>query len=329
MRRLIGSIMVAASVVSAGCSGPEALGTQRAALTSTDVDVAPECQGIITYANTASFEALDAFLPSNVALNIVGQRAVAPFASLADLLAVDQVAEYRLSQIAQAARTASYIGPSCIGVFDQLAVSADDEQAMVALINTISSTELHDILPNAWNGAVNLLGLRPFTNVQGISNTSGIGAVSLRLIRNAATLSRPFEQLADAVNARHGDSTLLRHFDWYTTVHSVGRYRLNGLTCFGIDPSRVPSGAEIRSNLATPAEVLGEVNDAVLYANRFNPNPIDPTAGVANLQQLTAGRTFFGCYVSYSNDPWSGNNMSFFVDPTSGLSILTETRWSE
>jgi hypothetical protein len=42
-----------------------------------------------------------------------------------------------------------------------------------------------------------------------------------------------------------------------------------------------------------------------------------------------AGRTFFGCYMSYSNDPWSGNNLSFFVDPTSGFGVLTETRWSE
>lgn len=328
MRKFMGSIVIAASFMT-GCGAPEDFAAQRAALTGTDVDVAPECQGILAYANTASYEALDAFLPSNVALNIVGQRSVAPFTSLADLLAVDQVGEYRITQITQAARDASFISASCIGVFDLLAVSADDQQAMVALVNTISSTELHDVLPNAWNGAVNLLNTRPFTNVQGISNTSGIASVSLRAIRNAATLSRPFEQLAAAVNAANRDSTLLRHFDWYTIVHTYGRYRLNGLTCFGIEPDRIPNGAQIRPNLATPAEVLAEVNEAVVYANRYNPNPINSAAGVANLEQLMAGRSFFGCYMSYANDPWSGNNLSFFVDPNSGLSILTETRWSE
>jgi hypothetical protein len=328
MRRFIGSFVIAASFLS-GCAGPEGVGAQRAALTGTDVDVASECQGIIGYANAATFAELDAFLPSNVASNIVAHRTVTPFTSLADILSVDQVADYRLGQIEQAARQANWIGPSCVGILDQVAVSTDDAQAMVELVNTISWTELHDILPNAWNGAENLLLTRPFSQVQSIASTSGIGAVSFRAIRNAATLSRPFEQLAAAVNAANRNSTLLRHFDWYHIAHYSGRYSLNGLTCFGIDPARLPNGAEIRPNLATPAEILSEVNQAVTYANRYNPNPIDPTAGIANLEQLTAGRTFFGCYVSYADDPWSGNNLSFFVDPTTGFGVLTETRWSE
>ena len=329
MRTFIGAIVVAASVVSAGCTSPGDPATKRTALTSTDVDLAPECQGILNHANNATFAELDAYLPSNVASNIVGQRTVAPFVTLADLLAVDQVGDYRLTQIHQAALAGHWIGADCVGIFDRLAVSADDEQAMVALVNTISSTELHDLLPNAWNGATNLLNLRPFSHVQNIANTSGIAQVSLRAIRNAATLSRPFEQLATAVNALNSDATLLRHFDWYTIVHERGQYRLNGLTCFGIDPSRLPSGTEIRSNLANAAEVLGEAQGTVSFANRSHQLTIDPAIGLSNLERLVAGRTFFGCYMSYSNDPWSGNNLAFFVDPTSGMGVLTETRWSE
>ena len=332
MRRFIGSIVTATSLVMAGCAAPGDVGSDvgsgRAALTSTDVDVAPECQGILQHANTASFEQLDAYLPSNVALNIIGYRSVAPFASLADLLAVDQVGETRLTQIYQAALAGNWIGPSCIGIFDQLAISADDAQAMVALVNTISFTELHDLLPDAWNGATNLLNTRPFSTVQSIANTSGIGAVSLRTLRNAATLSRPFENLAAAVNALHRDATLLRHFDWYSILNDR-YYRLSGLTCFGVDQDLLPSGTDIRPNLADAAEVLAEVQSTVAFANRYNQLTIDPAPGLANVAALAAGRTFFGCYVSYAHDPWSGNNLAFFVDRTSGFGILTETRWSE
>jgi len=43
----------------------------------------------------------------------------------------------------------------------------------------------------------------------------------------------------------------------------------------------------------------------------------------------TMARHFEGCYISYANDPWSGNNLAFFVDTVSGFSVLTETYWSE
>jgi hypothetical protein len=338
MRLRLGTALLAVSLF-AGCgepgSGPssEPLESLRAPLTGTDVDVAPECQGIITFLNTASLETLDEYLPSDVALNLVSQRSVSPFVSLADVNSVRLVGPARLEQIEGGARTEGLIGPSCVGIMDDLAISADDAAALVALVNSLSSTELHDILPYAWNGATNLLNLRPFTSAQGIANTSGIGSVSFRNLRNAATLSRPLEQLIAAVNALPGGNNganMARHFDRYEIVMNAGYYRLNGMECFGIEPDHLPDGTVIRQNLANAAEVRAEVAGTVSFANRYGQIPSSVVqSGLANLDARIAGRSFKGCYFSHSDDPWSGNNVAFFVDTVSGFSVLTDTYWAE
>lgn len=329
MRALIASLSIASCLALAGCSTAEEAAAASAPLTTTDVDVAPECQGIIDFVNTASFATLDVYLPSNVAQNIVGHRASAPFVTLADLSSVNQVGEVRLTQIHQGARAEGFVGASCVGIYDELAVSADDAAAMVARVNSASSTELHDYLPNAWNGAQNLLNLRPFTTVAQISATSGIGPVSFRSLRNAATLTRPFEELAAAVTALHRDADILTHFDWFSLIDDRAYYYLNGMTCFGIDPAYLPNGTDIHEDLATAEEVYLEVTSTLAFADRYDELTLDPAPGLANLQQRIAGGSFFGCYISYANDPWSGNNMSFFVDNETGFGVLTETRWSE
>lgn len=333
MRLRLGSALLALSLL-AGCGesgsepSSESLERQSAPLTETDVDVAPECQGLLTFVNVASFETLDAYLPSDVATNLVTRRAVSPFVSLADVSSVQLVGPARLVQIEGGARTEGYIGASCVGILDDLAISTDDAAAMVALVNSISSTEMHDILPYAWNGAVNLLNVRPLTSVQAISNTSGIGPVSFRNLRNAATLSRPLEQLAAAVNGGYG-ARMARHFDWYQLLGS-GAYQLNGMECFGIDPNILPNGTVIRTNLADAAEVRAVVAGTVSYANRNGRIPSSTVAaGLANLDARTAGRSFKGCYISYANDPWSGNDLAFFVDTVNGFGVMAETYWSE
>jgi DNA uptake protein ComE-like DNA-binding protein len=295
--------------------------------------VAPECQGILTFANTASFATLDAYLPSDVATNLVTRRATSPFVSLADVSSVRLVGPARLEQLAGGARSEGFIGSSCVGVMNGLAVSTDDSAAMVSLVNTISDSELHDVLPYAWNGAVNLLNLRPFTSAQAISNVSGIGDVSLRNIRNSATLSRPLETLINAVNAVPQDGSyganMARHFDWWQVVTTNGYYH-SGLECFGLEPSSVPYGATVRPYLADAAEVRAEIESTVAVANRYNQISSSViSAGLANLDARTAGRSFKGCYLSYANDPWSGHNAAIFVDTVNGFSVMTDTYWSE
>jgi hypothetical protein len=337
MRRL-GSVLLAASLF-AGCGGSESepssasLAQQQAPLTGTDVDVAPECQGLLTFVNVAPFATLDAYLPSDVATNLVARRESSPFVSLADISSVRLMGPARLTQIETGARSEGFLFSACVGIQDDLAISTDDEAAMVALVNSISSTELHDILPYAWNGAANLLGSRPFTSALGISNTSGIGSVSFRNLRNAATLSRPFEQLIDAVNGvpqpSWNGANLARHFDRYELAWAY-HYYYSGLECFGIDAEDLPQGTSIRPNLATATEVYNEVAGTVSYANRNGQIPASLIqAGLANLSARIAGRTFKGCYISYANDPWSGNNLAFFVDTVSGFSVMSETYWSE
>ncbi|MFP2931717.1 hypothetical protein ACLESO_42355 [Pyxidicoccus sp. 3LG] len=301
------------------------------------MDFAPECQGIITFINTASFQTLDAYLPSDAASNLVARRATAPFVSLADVSSVHLVGPGRLQQLESGARAQGLIGPSCVGVQDELAISTDDAAAMVALVNTASSTELHAILPYAWNGATNLLNLRPFTSAQGISSTSGIGPASFRNIRNAATMGFvPFESLVEAVNdtplevGNRADMSV--DFDWEAIVWDPYHLRyLENLECFGIDPALLPQEATIRPNLADAAEVYADVEDAVLYANRLgdiSPNIV--TGGLANLQARIAGRSFKGCYLSWSYwRYWGMNDIAFFIDTQTGFSVMTETSWSE
>jgi hypothetical protein len=330
MRSYVVSLLVAAGLF-AGCGVGELeqgiAAKKTEALTSADVDVPPECEGLLTFVNTASFETLDLYLPSDTAANIVGAR---PFSTLEELSAVSGVGATRLTQLHQGATIEGYLTATCVGVYDELAVSADDQAAMVALVNGISDTELHDIMPNAWNGAVNLLAGRPYATALAISATSGVGPVSFRGIRNASTLSQPFEALADAVNALHRDARMLRHFDWWQELTTAEyAYQLSGMTCFGVDPKYLPNGTVIRPDLATPAEVSQSASQAVAYANRQGGLTVDPAIGLANLSEQTQGKTFFGCYISYANDPWSGNNLAFFVDPVTGYSVLTETWWSE
>lgn len=333
MRQILGAVAVATAITAFGCASHEdsqSIGSAASPLTLTDVDVAPECQGIISFVNTASFATLDIYLPSNVASNIVAARAISPFVTLEDLSSVSLVGEARLTQIHQGALAQGYIGASCAGIYDELAVSSDDAQALVSLVNGVSSTELHDYLPYAWNGATNLLNLRPFTTAAQISATSGIGPVSFRNLRNAATLTKPFEALAAAATALHRDADILPHFDWYAILtEQQGFYMLNGMTCFGIDPALLPNGTDIRSNLADDQEVYADVADAISFADRNHELTIDPAVGLANLAARIDGGSFFGCYISYANDPWSGNNMAFFVDTVTGFGVLTETRWSE
>ncbi|MCP3097370.1 hypothetical protein LZ198_00630 [Myxococcus sp. K15C18031901] len=346
MNRRLGSAFIAVGLL-AGCGGvteaelstPEPTQTQAETtpLTSLDVDVAPECEGILDFVNRATYATLDFYLPSNVASGIVNRRVTTPFVSIEDISAIPQVAEARLKEIEKGARAEGYLSPNCIGIYDELALSVDDSSSILHLVNSISSTELHDMLPNAWTGATNLLNTRPFETIQAVSNTSGIGIVSLRHIRNAATLSRPLENLAYELdqlssNGSHGGK-LARHFDWWTTMRNDirGAYGRTDVECFGIDEDRIPAdGPTLRANLATPADVLARFEYTVQVSDRYNvvPQPLKDAAK-ANLVNLSAGRSFVGCSYSFEKDPWSGDTVEFFYDPADGFGIWTHTYWSE
>lgn len=122
---------------------------------------------------------------------------------------------------------------------------------------------------------------------------------------------------------------MARHFDWWQVVTTNGSY-YGGLECFGLEPSSVPYGATVRPYLADAAEVRTKVMSTVNLANRNNTiSSSIISAGLANLDALSAGRSFKGCYFSYANDPWSGHDLAFFVDTENGFSVLAETYWSE
>jgi DNA uptake protein ComE-like DNA-binding protein len=336
MRRL-GSAFLSVSLL-AGCGGTalessSGLLSQQAPLIQTDdVDVAPECTGILTFANTATFQTLDVYLPSNVANNLISRRQVSPFVSLADIASVHLVGPVRLDQLEDGARHEGFVEPHCVGILDNLALSSSEATALVALVNTVSDSELHDILPNAWNGAVNLLGRRPFASVQDIAQVDGISSVGFRNLRNAATLSRPLEALIAAVNAVPDNGSngvsMARHFDWWQSMKGGSHWRQ--LECFGLEPNSVPRDAVVRPSLADADEVRAEVEATVASAQEKGVIPeAVRTAGLENLEARIAGRSFKGCRFTYANDPWSQHTRTFFVDTANGFSVMTTSYWAE
>jgi DNA uptake protein ComE-like DNA-binding protein len=295
-------------------------------------DTAPECAGFLTYSNTASFAALDAFLPSNVAQAIVDARTAAPFTSVASVVAVDGVSEVRLQQILAAARTAGAVGASCSGIYDQIAISTAEEAAMVALLDEASAEEMHGILAWFINQTVvaNLIANRPFGDASEIAATTGVGPATFRRFRNAATFRGPFEELVAEVNEiDHPDGQIRidQHFDWESLL--APEYGLSGMTCFGIDPALLPPEATIRPTLGDGDEVVDEVTEAVNTANYLGELDVDPAPGLADLAARTDGHDFFGCYITYHPNPWVYDSTTFFVDTETGAGVLLTFHYVE
>jgi hypothetical protein len=328
-------LFVSLWVAGAGCVADESVETDEtlatatsALLTTGDTDVPAECQGIISYVNTASLATLDAFLPSNVASGIVARRTTRAFFDLIDLSSVSGVAQARLSQIAEAARAAGQIGPACVGVYEELGVSADDQTAILAYINSVTEGELQQVVRfQAESTVPAILAARPYTSLQALANTTGVALETFRSIRDAS-IDSPFDVMADSLNAVRWDSTLATAFDVFDTLlDQPGQPR--SMICFGLDPALVASfGGTMRANLADAAEVASEVTSTVSYANRYG-QIVGVPAGLADLNTLVAGQSFSGCHLSFEPDPWSGVNRSFFVNTRTGYRILSETRWSE
>jgi hypothetical protein len=296
-------------------------------------DTAPACAGFLDYANTASFAALDAFLPSNVAQAIVDARAIDPFDSVASVVAVNGVAEYRLQQLLTAARNAGLVGPSCSGIYDQIAASVDEATATVALVNETSRTELDGALAFLINHTVNntLLAERPFADATELAATAGVGPAVFRALRNRAPIRGPFEELVDELNEidhPDGQIRLDLHFDWLPLV-TAPDYGLTSMTCFGIDPALLPPEATLRPTLGDGNEVMENVGEAVAIANRFGELDVDPTPGLSDLEYRTTGADFLGCYINYHPNPWVYDRTTFFVDLDTGFGVQITSHYVE
>lgn len=297
-------------------------------LTLNDVDVPPECQGILGYVNSASYAALDAYLPNTVANAIVVRRASSPFVSLMDLSSVSGIAQARLAQITAAARAENWIGPSCAGVYEELGVSTDDVAAILSYVNTASLSALTPVMRfEASTVAPILIAARPITSMQQLVDLYGVGLETFRSIRDAAIVT-PFDLLVNSVNAVHRDAALSTAFDLYgETAYMPGQP--TGLTCFGPGTSWVTQlGGTWVPTPASGTEVLQQVTYTVNYANRYG-GVTGIAAGLADLGAQVNGQTFYGCYFSFAPDPWSGVNRSAFINTKTGYRVLTETRWSE
>lgn len=296
-------------------------------------DTAAACAGLLTYVNGAPFAALDAYLPSNVAQNLVSARAVHPFDSVASIVAVNGVAEVRLQQLVTAARINSDLGPTCSGVYDQIATSRDEASAIVAFLNEASREELRGVLAYLINEAVvdNLRARRPFASAAAVAETVGVGPAVFRTLRNAATRYRPYEQLVDAVNAStrpYFEVRIDRHFEWLPLVSGAQGFRY--MSCFGIAPALLPQGAVDRPTLAGGNEVVENFAEAVALADwQGTTLPIDPHPAYGDLEHRTLNRSFFGCYIGYQPDPWTYDRQTFYVDTATGESLLITSHFEQ
>jgi hypothetical protein len=296
-------------------------------------DVAAECAGFLDYVNTATFGDLDVYLPSNVAQAIVDARTVAAFDSIASVVAVNGVAEARLQQLLTAAREASLVGPTCTGIYDQIAFSVGQAAATVALVNEASREELDGTLSFLWNHTVinTMIAARPYATIAPLSATAGVGKAVLRALRNRAVIRGPFEELVDAVNdIDHPDAQIRLdlHFDWRPLVTDPAQ-GVTSMICFGIDPALLPPEATVRPNLADGVEVLDNAADAVEIANRFDELSVDPAAGLADLEWRTADGSFLGCYITSHPNPWVYDQTTFFVDTATGFGLQLTSHYVE
>jgi DNA uptake protein ComE-like DNA-binding protein len=310
------------------CAAEPLTATTGAAVTTGDVDTAPECAGILGYVNAASLAELDSYLPSNVAAGIVARRASQPFVDIADLSSVSGIAQARLEQIAARARSLGAIDAGCAGIYEELAVSASDGAQILAYVNTASQDELWNVVRSeADTVAPALVAARPFGSLQQLVDVSGVGPSTFRSMRDAAIID-PFDELAGRVNSPSSEGSISTAFNWFA-VAADQPGRQNSMLCFGVPAELVAEfGGQMRPELADADEVLAEVTSTVNYANVFHPVG-DATAGLAFLADQLDGHQFLGCYIGFQPNPWCGTNRAFFVNKDTGYRVLVERRWCE
>jgi len=323
------------AIAASGCAidpnpagDPTPTSTTRSALTTDDVDLPQECIGILTYAEHASVDELHSYLPINVVNALVARRAQGPFHSLAEISAVPGIAAARLAQIGQRANQLDFTDVGCLGVFEELAVSYDDAGAILGYVNHASAAQLTTVVRfDPAQTVAQLVARRPFTTMQELIDTYGVGPATLRALRNAA-IDGPLDRLIAEVNNANRDVAITLDFDWFAVLFDEPGQPAH-IECFGVDPALVNQVfGSIRPALADGAEVVTQVTSAVGYANRSGGLG-DPTAGLADLSRQVTGQSFFGCYLRYHPDPWSGIDRAFFVNTQTGYRVFTELSWSE
>jgi len=321
--------LVACLAAASGCAESMTTGEiESNVFTTGDIDLAADCAGVLDFVNQASLATLDAALPSNVAAGIVARRASAPFVSIADLSSVSGIAEARLRQIGEAARSNGYIGASCAGVYQELAVSADDRAAMLTFINTAATEAVIDSLRSAQAEGIGatLVAARPFTSLEQLAAQRNIGPASFRGIRDAAVIG-PFDELVTAVNATPSEVWIRTGFEPIEALYPQVYGRSTAPICFGMPSDIVAqAGGTMRPNLADAAEVMSTVTNAVASAGTI---PFSSAPGLADLAAQVAGQSFYGCSLSYEPNPWCGLTRSFFVNNVTGYRVFVETGWCE
>jgi hypothetical protein len=298
-------------------------------------DIAAECDGLLTYINTASYAALDAYLPSNVASGIVAQR---PFSSIAGILSVNQLGDARLQQIYGAAVTGGFVGASCNGIHDQHAISVAQTTKLLELANEASFEELHDgvfaSLINRYAVASNVVG-GTFTTASQLAATPQVGTVGFHLLRNAATFDNPFEQVAAEANATAASedwyATIDQHFDWRALIADAGSNdHVVNMQCYGIPQALVPQGATYSAQPTFGEDLLETAQEALGMPNvTGHVDPALTSAAFYDLAYRTEFESFLGCRWVVEPDPWSWHHVRMFVDVSNGASYLFELHYEE
>ncbi len=328
MKHLLHLGVVASLGLATACT-PTETSSHTEALAAENNDTSPECEGILTYLNWASWSELAYYLPNSLADAIVARRNVTPFVSMADVSSVSGIAQARLQQFHGRAATLDFIDADCPGVYEEHAVSYAHRTAILAFVNGASETTLRNATPNNLDVVPHLIANRPYANLSALAATPQVGIATFHAIKVAA-IDGPFEVLANAVNEAEQDVTISTNFDWFTLLHGQDQPGyLTHLECWGLDDIVTNLGGTIRPELADAEEVVDDVTGWVSYADRFNGVAMDPAAGLADLAAWADGRTFRGCYATYAPDPWSGVIRRFYLDTVTNTGVLTEIHWSE
>lgn len=193
--RILVSIPVLLLAVAAGCSGGDDPQTQTGFNTAALVDGTPEAVGALRFLNDASttFGVLDddVPLPSNAASNLVAHRNGADgvhgtsdddaFDDVAEVLSVPQIGQARMTAISQYAAGAGFVpqGDDLLGTYDGVAFSADDAEAVLALVNSATDTVLDDDIALDRRAVDSITTARPIKTVLQLSELYYVGSSAL------------------------------------------------------------------------------------------------------------------------------------------------------
>ncbi|MCP4869115.1 MAG: hypothetical protein GY898_10410 [Proteobacteria bacterium] len=160
------------------------------------LDGSPEGVALLDFLDDSSttFEVLDDDVPLNrrAAENIVAQRAITPFQTVAEVDDVPWVGPSALNALVDHLLAEDLVpsGGDLLGVFDDVAFTVDEADAALALVNDADFTVLDDEVPLNRRAAENIVAARPIATLAFLEAVPQVGPSAMLKIRDYSFVPR-------------------------------------------------------------------------------------------------------------------------------------------